>query len=257
MENTVHYYQQQSELRVSIEKKFKNLVQLKKEENQADFNELLLKMLPEVKKYINQRLQTAIHKGHFSKGKYKAEDFMDQLFVEVYDSIEDVSNDNEFYVWLFNKTNDLLEATIVEEEFDNLFFKNIDDYTKPEWDDMVEKYSVEADGDLILNEDLDDISYHKTNYLLKQVFIEDNEKALIEQLDKKLSDDDIDRHVKMLLHNLPASMQTVFDLFTKQSFSLHEIAVIMKRDVKEVEVLLDKARKGLYTSLFNRFLNDD
>lgn len=149
----------------------------------------------------------------------------------------------------------MLEDIIVEEEFDEFFFKNIDDYSKPEWDEMQENFSTDGGGDLLLLEELDDMSYNHNDYTLNHVFVEDNQKALIEKLDKKLSKEDISKHIEMVLHNLSLAMQTVFELFTKQGFTLEEIAKIMKRDVKEVEKLLNDARKGLYTSLFNRHLS--
>jgi hypothetical protein len=179
MENTVSYLQQQKELRISVSKKFSDLVQLKFERNQKKFNQLLLKILPEVKKHIKQRLDAAIHNGHFSKGKYRAEDFIDQLFIEVYDSIGEVNNKNEFYIWLFKKTKELLDNIIVEEEFDDFYFVDINDYSKPERDEMVEKFSIEADGNFVMKEDLDDPSYQNSKFTLNHVFIEDNEKELI------------------------------------------------------------------------------
>lgn len=254
MKNSTTYLQKQKEIRLTISSKFSDLVQLKKAGDEIAFNKMLLDILPELRNYINQRLNAAIHKGHFSKGKYKADDFIDQLFIEVYDNLEEINDEDAFTIWLFKKTNELLEEAIEEEEYDDLFLRNIDEYSKPEWDEMQEKYSVEADGDLVMKEDLDDISYHHTEYLLNHVFVEDNEKELIEKLDSTLSKEDINRHIAMVLHNLPQPMQTAFELFTKQSFTLSEIAEIMKRDIKEVEKLLNEARKGLYTSLFNRHM---
>jgi hypothetical protein len=95
-----------------------------------------LKIIPEIRKYVNGQLNTAIKKGHFLKNKFKADDIIDQLFITIYDNIEEVQNEKYFYLWLFKKSNDLLDDIIVEEEFDEFFFKNIDDYSKPEWDEM-------------------------------------------------------------------------------------------------------------------------
>lgn len=252
MKSTITYYQRQKEFRVFVENTFPGLIKSKKEGDQASFNEKLLKILPEVKKYINGRLITAIKKGHFSKGKYKADDFIDQLFIEVYDHIEEVEKEKDFYLWLFKKTNELLEDTIAEEEFDDFFFKNIDNYSKPEWDEMVEKFSTDGDGDLLMIEELDDSSYNKNDYVLNHVFIEDHEKELTAEIDKALSEDDINRHINMVLHNLPLAMRDAFDLFTNQGFTLEEVAKIRNSSVKEAEKLLKDARRSIQVSLFNR-----
>jgi len=92
-------YQNKTEFRLLVTQTFQNIIQLKKDNNRSSFNELVLKIMPEMRKYINGRLNTALKKGHFSKGKYKADDIIDQLFIEIYDTIEDIDNENEFYLW--------------------------------------------------------------------------------------------------------------------------------------------------------------
>ena len=253
MGNTLKYHEKYREFRVTVAQTFPNLIQLKKEEDKASFNKEVLKILPEIKKYLTGKLNTAIKKGHFSKNKYKADDFIDQLFIEIYDHIDEIKNENDFYLWLFKKTNELLDDTIVEEEFDNLFFKNIDTYTKPEWDEMEEKYSTDGGGDLLLIEELDDMSYNHNDYTLNHVFIEDKEKGMVENLDKELSEERIHNQIVMVLENLPLSMRTVFELFTNQQFTVKEIAEIRNSRVEEVEQLLKGAKKALQISFFNRY----
>ena len=258
MQTNMSYYQNKKEFRLFVANTFSNLLQLKKEGDQASFNELVLKIMPQIRQYVNRQLNIAIKKGHFSKNKYKADDIIDQLFIEIYDNIEDVQNEKEFYLWLFKKTNDLLSDIIVEEEFDDLFFKNIDDYSKAEWDAMQEKYSSDADGDghLRMIEEFDDMSYNHNDYTLNHVFIEDKEKVLTEKIDKDLSEEQIQSHIAMVLSNLPLAMQNVFELFTNEHFKLEEIAVIRNSTVEAVEKHLNDTKKALQASFFNRYSID-
>jgi len=253
MDTSFSHYKKQDVLRLRIEHAFQDLVTFKKEQNKDAFNRQLLKILPEVKKYINGRLNTAIRKGHFSKNKYKADDFIDQLFIEVYDHIDEIKKEKDFYLWLFKKTNELLEDIIVEEEFDNFFYKNIDTYSKPEWDEMAENFSTDGDGDLVMLEELDDSSYNHNDYTLNHVFIKDDETELAKQLDKSLHDDDVNKHIHMVLHNLPLPMRTVFELATQQHLNLEEIAQLKNITHKDVEKLFNDAKKALQISLFNRY----
>ncbi|MGB3344197.1 MAG: sigma-70 family RNA polymerase sigma factor [Aequorivita sp.] len=256
MKSTVKYYQQQKEFRVFVAQAFPDLIQLKKENDQASFNSLVLKIMPQIRQYINNQLKAAIKKGHFSKNKYRADDIIDPLFIEIYNNIEEVKDEKKFYPWLFKKTNDLLEDIIVEEEFDDLFFKNIDDYSKPEWDEMQEKYSTDGGGDLLMVEELDDMSYNHNDYTLNHVFIENNEKALIEKIDKDLSEEKIQKHITMVLNNLPSAMRNVFEMFTKQHLGLEEIAEIRNNTIEEVDQLLKDAKRALQVSLLNRYTVD-
>ena len=253
MENTGQSYSR-SKYYLTVVESFSDLKRLKKEGKREDFYQLILKIIPKIKKYINGRLERAISNGHFSKNKYSAEEFIDQLFIEVYDHIDEVQNAENFYTWLFKKTEDLLEDTIVEEEFDEFFFRNINDYTKREWEEMEEKYSVDASGDLqMLDElDADDASYNN-EYKLDKVFVENDEQELMEKLDSELSQEKIQRHMKMVLHQLPLQMQIVFDLFTHYNLSLGEIAEIRGRTIEEVRQLLFSAQKSLKTSIYNRY----
>jgi len=257
MKTSISYFETKTEFRLFVTKSFSSLVQLKKEENKTSFNQLVLKILPEIRKYVNQRLNTAIKKGHFSKKKYKADDIIDQLFITIYDNIEEVENEDNFYLWLFKKTNDLLEDVIVEEEFNELFFKNIDDYSKPEWDEMQEEFSIDGEGDLLLLEEIDDVTYNEKEYCLEKVFVEDDEKELVEKLDTQLGEDKVNEHIEMVLHNMPAAMRIVFYLFTNQKLKIDEIAEIQKKSIPEIEKLLSDAKKVIQRSLFNRYSVDN
>jgi DNA-directed RNA polymerase specialized sigma24 family protein len=253
MENQNTYYKIRKELRISIKQTLPNLIKLKKEENKVAFNKLLLEVVPDIRKYIIKRIKTAIQKNHFPKNKYVPNDFIDQLFIETYDHIEELKVENDFYLWLFKKTNELLEDTILEEEFDEFFFKNIDDYSKPEWDAMQENYSTDGGGDLLMIEELDDMSYNHNDYTLNHVFVENKEKAMIEKIDNDLNAEEIQSHIAMVLHNLPLAMRNVFELHTNQHLELEEIAHIRNNTLEEVEQLLKDAKKALQVSFFNRY----
>jgi len=258
MQTDISYFQNRKEYRLFVTRSFPDLIKLKKEGDQTSFNALVLKIMPQIRQYINTQLNTAIRKGHFSKNKYKADDIIDQLFIEIYDHIEDVEQDENFYLWLFKKTNELLDDISVDEEFDDYFLKNIDDYSKPEWDAMQEKYSSDADGDghLRMIEEFDDRSYNHNDYTLNHVFIENDEKDLVKKIDKDLSAEEIQHHIAMVLHNLPLEMRNVFELFSIQHLELEEIAQIKNKTFEEVDRLLKEAKKAIQLSFFNRYSID-
>ncbi|TXD48623.1 RNA polymerase sigma factor [Polaribacter sp. IC073] len=253
MNNLATHLEIRKELRISINQKLPNLIKLKQENFDVPFYDVLLEIVPDVRKYIIKRIQTAIQKSNFPKDKFSPNDFIDQLFIETYEHIENFSNEDEFYIWLYKKTDELLDDALVEEEFDELFFKNIDDYSKPEWDEMQEKYSVDGGGDLLMIDELDDISCHHNNYVLNHVFVENIEKALIEKIDKNLNNEEIQSHIALVLHNLPLAMRTVFELYTNQHLELKEIAEIRNITLEEVTQLLKDTKKALQVSFFNRY----
>ncbi|MBU3024491.1 sigma-70 family RNA polymerase sigma factor [Zobellia galactanivorans] len=251
--DTLEYYENKKEFNVFVASTFSDLTRFKEQNDQTSFNKLLLKDLYQVRRYIGKRLAAALSKGNLPKGKYKVDDFVDQLFIEAYTNFFEVDSEEQLHPWLFKKADELLEETIVDEEFDDYFLKNIDDYSRPEWDAMEEKFSTDGDGDFVMIDELDDISYAKNDYVLNHVFIEDHNKELIAQLDKELGRENIRRHTTMVLHNLPLPMRTVFELATEFHFSVDEIAMIRNQSLEEVKQLLENARKTLEVSFFNRY----
>lgn len=253
MENKNAYYQIRKEFRISIKRILPNLKRLKKETDKPEFYDLLSEAMPNLRSYIIKRIKTATIKNHFPKNKYNPDEFIDQLFIEIYNHIENFSDEDEFYIWLYKKTNNLLEDAINEEEFDDLFFKNIDDYSKQEWDEMEENFTAENDGDLIMQEELSDISYHQNPFTIQDVFIENTENELIKQIDKNLHQEEVDRQLQFVLHNLPSQTQNVFELYTKHHLTIAEIAKVKNISINHTKQLLEDSRKLLKTSLFNRY----
>lgn len=244
----------QPTLRVIVEESFTRLVTFKKEKDYDHFNSELLKVLPEINRYISKRLKTAVKKGKVNKNMLSPNDFSDQLFIEVYDHLEDIKNDKELYPFLFKTVDNLLEDSLIEEEFDHVFFDNIDTYSKPEWEAMEENYGRDGDGDFVMVEELDDISYNKNNYTLNQVFITDTEKELAKKLDASFNKERLERHIAFVLDKMPLPMRAVFQLYVDQGFSLEEITKIRKISVAQVEQYLANARKILRDTLYKRFL---
>jgi len=142
----------------------------------------------------------------------------------------------------------LEEGKLAKEVFDN-----IDDYAKIEWDEMEEKFTTDGDGDLIMFDELDDISYHKKDYILKNIFLEDNQDENMAKLDQDIRASEIQKHINMVLFKLPRPVQKVYELFTVHQFNIPEIAKIQNRTEVEINALLNAALKSLKLSILGRF----
>tara|TARA_R110002051_G_scaffold48308_2_gene95294 strand:+ start:42635 stop:43393 length:759 start_codon:yes stop_codon:yes gene_type:complete len=243
-----------NDVRIIMKETYAKLVSFKRKENRVSFNSELLKVLPQIYRYVSKRLNSAVANGKLNKGMFNPNDFTDQLFIEVYDNIDDMKTENELHIFLFKKVDELLEDSLIEEEFDHVFFDNIDSYSKPEWDAMEENYTQDADGDFLLLEELDDTSLDKSNYSLDHVFITEEEKQLADKLDATLNKERIYRHIQLVLNKMNMPMRTVFELFTNEGLTTQEIAEIRKTTITQVEELLTSARQLLKDSFEKRFL---
>jgi len=231
-----------------------HLKQMKQQTDKHAFNETLTRLLPGLRNYIGRRLSRAIRKGLMPKRKYRVNDFVDELYLLAYDHIEQLPSGDELRSWLFEQADQLLDRTISTEEFNKSFMEHVDSYSKLEWEEMQEKFTADADGDLIMEEELDDPSYPKHDYSLEDVFVEDKEKSLLEKLNKELTAEEIHQHIDMVLHQLPLQVQAIFELATQQHFEPEEIARIRNLSVEEVEKHLADARKFIRISFEKRFL---
>ncbi|SHK38639.1 hypothetical protein SAMN04488007_2920 [Maribacter aquivivus] len=243
-----------NDIKIIMKETYSRLVTYKRKENRESFNKELLKVLPQIYRNVSKRLNSAVVNGKLNKGMFNPSDFTDQLFIEVYDNIDDIRSENELHVFLFKKVDELLEDSLVEEEFDHVFFDNIDTYSKPEWDAMEENYTQDGDGDFLLLEEMDDKSLDKSNYSLNHVFITEEEKKLADKLDASLDKERIYNHMQLVLDKMNLPMRTVFELFTNEGLTTEEIADIRKTTLVKVEELLSSARQLLKGSFEKRFL---
>ena len=232
MENTLHYDKKQAEFHRFVNDNYENLKRLRTEDKRAAFNELLLKVLPDIRRYITRGLRIALERGVISHNKFKPDDIFDQLIIDVYDHLEEVHDKDEFHAWLFKRAEKLLDDMEVEEEFESYFYDNIDEYSRAELAEMKEAFSTDGDGDLVMMEELDDISYKSHRYLLKNIYL-----------------DDLDT----VLFQLPPNMRSIFELATEQLFSIDDIARIKGVSIERIEKTLDRARELLRDSLKDRF----
>lgn len=249
-------YENKKEFHLFVEKTYTDLVRSKEKDDRAEFNALLLRILPEVKRYITKKLNTALAKGLISKNKYRPEGIKNQLFLEVYDHFDEIDGKEHLRPWLFKKADELLDDILTEEEFDEFFFKNIDDYSKPEWDAMEEEFSTDGDGDLVMLNELDDISYRQKEFILDPIFVTEGKKEMAANLDKQFDNEALEKHRDLVLRHLPMPVRDVFELATEYQFPIEQIASIRNQSLEKIQTLLEAARKSLETSFLNRYLKD-
>ncbi len=255
MKNPLHYDQRQAEFHRFVTGNFEPLKRLRAEGRAEAFNALLLKVLPDVRRYLTRGLRIALAKGVISHNKYKPEDLFDQLIIDVYDSLEEVGDEEQFHAWLFKRAEKLLDDMEVEEEFASYFYDNIDDYSRAESDQMEESFSTDGDGDLVMLEELDDISYKDHEYLLKNVFLDDSHEDMMALMERNDEAALPRRMMESALFRLPPTMRSIFELATEHLFTLEDIALIKGFPIDKVEKMMDRARELLQTTLKEEFFD--
>ena len=254
MEKTIREHEQRDQYQELAKKLFAVLSKLKMEGNSAEFNKQLLKIIPPLHQYIERRLRTALTRKLLPQGKYQAEYYVDELIIHVNDDFEGIKGPNDFYPWLFQKADLLIEATTEKEVYDASILDNLENYSRLEWDGLEEKFSREADGDLVFLEELDDISYRNYDRPMTSYFFGEDQQLLIRRLDEEFGREQIDRHLDIVLYHMPLEMQVVFDLLVYHHFSLEEIARIRNSSKEKVSQLLNEVQEIMGMSLYRRYI---
>ncbi len=236
---------------------FRELIHLKEEEDQEAFNKLMQTILPDVEGYIARRLSASVRNDYIPKGKYRVEEFVNELYLLAFEHVAEIEDQKDLPFWLFEKADELLHKTFVEEEYNTHFLDNLERYTEAEWIQMQENYSIDGEGEPTLLEEFDDPSYPKYDYRLADVFIEDPEEKWIENLNGEIGEGRVHRYIDMVLHRLPAPMKSIYDLAVNQRFSLREISKIKVISEYQVGVYLTKVRQSIRKSLEKRYPKDE
>jgi len=248
--NTNNELKQRSTFTIEVHKK---LVNYKKVNDRKNFYDLMKQIMPGVRKYIKKIFFKLVRNKQIPKGKYKVNDFIDTLYINAFDNIQGVENSENLYAWLIKQADILLEDTLIEEDFNNVFFKNIDDYTKAEWDEMEENYFIDADGDLVMEEEADDIFLPKNDYTLKDVFIENIDDDLMKTISEHMEKDQINRNIKMFAGQFSLLEYSIFELNSNHALTAIQIAEIKKIPVSKVEDLLENMKCSIKSIFRKRF----
>ena len=252
MENTRQFDTRQAEFDKFVNDNYETLKTLKETDQREAFNELLLKVLADTRRYLTRGLRVALSKGVISHNKYEPEDLSDQLIIDVYDHLEEAGDKDQFHTWLFKRAVKLLDDLEVSEEFDTYFYDNIDDYSRAELEKLQEPWSADGDGDFILMDNLDDISYKDHTYIMKNIFLDDAHEDMMALMESKDSRESTQRYLNAVLYRLPPVMRSVFELSTEQLFTAEEISRIKGIPEGQVETMLERAKELLRESLKDR-----
>jgi RNA polymerase sigma factor (sigma-70 family) len=229
----------------------KRLAKAKREKDEQKFKNLINNMLPSLRSYIARRLNMAHSTGVIRKHRLIPEEVIDQVYIRLYDEYRDQAPKN-LETWVYRTADEVLEEQLKEEAFEKEFLVELQKIEDIELSGLEETFTTDAEGELIMDEDLDDVSYTRKLYDPVE-FIQDNEtleiiESSFSEFDKRRMHDEIQR----LLLVFPEDERTVFDLFWIVGLSMNQIASIRGIPVTRIEEILRKVGLHLRKRLANR-----
>jgi len=193
--------------------------------------------------YVKQRIRVAENLGIFPRNMYKSNEIIDEVVLKVYEEdLHKSLNQDDLRIAMFKLTFDRMNELLESEEWhkDSISTKLI---LEDELKQLEENFTMDADNDLIMNEDLDDISYHlndKEGVSLPYDEQEEGVKVLF-GLDTSETDGfwQDRKEIRKLYYKLPLTTSNIVDLYILGKLSFAEIASILKTEMAEVKEIVN------------------
>lgn len=217
---------------------------------QTEFDKKVLSAIQHLHAYIKHRLYIAESTGVLPRNMYTSNDIIDEGVAKYYSKginidLEEMAIKLDLFKIVDNDLNELLKkeafhkktqstSTILEEELDSLD----------------ETFTLDADMDYVMDEDLEDISYQQDNKHKHLFLYDDNNSSVINALEME---DMSVQHTKKLLGRfytwLPMNITDVVDLFVFGKLSFEEISKIKDIEMKRVERIFESVQRSFRKNL--------
>jgi len=224
----------------------KQLYRHKEENDFEQFYNKISSLVPDLKKFTARSLMAAECQGAIDRGFYSAEGILDEIYLEVFKDFTAILDEERIKIILFSKAAQKIEEKkIIEQETPD--YLPTEKMLKQELDALDEKFTTQADGDLILNTELDDISYKQPRQRPSNVILD---RTLEQQLIKKLDMSDTllpsleRRTIFGALYNfIPTRSKSVLGLYAFGNRSVHDISEILEVPEEVVDRIMEKLKE--------------
>lgn len=197
--------------------------------------------------YVKQRIRVGENLGIFPKRMYQANGIIDEVILSVYENkkLERFDPDN-LKIKMFDLVNKRLKNLFEEEKWHK---KTISTklLLEGELKGLEEILTVDGDNDLIMTEDLEDISYCQVDYT-EVLPYEDEQDIVFTFLDithehpiNNLKNSGYE--MTKSYYKLPVQTTNIVDLYILGKLSLQEISHILEIEIVEVKRIIDYVKK--------------
>ena len=203
--------------------------------------------------YAKQRIRVGEKLGYFPRNMYKSSEIIDEVVLEIYEKGVHKSKDaDELRIIMFGLLNSKMTSLYKSEEWHKESFST-KLILEAELRQMEENFTSDAGNDLIMNEDLDDISYHQNNGGPKDLPYDESEEGVktflgLDQIEKYQENNDRN-DLRKVYYKLPVNTSNIVDLYILGKLSFHEIATILKMEVSEVKEIVNSVRETIKNQL--------
>ena len=188
--------------------------------------------------FVKQRIKVGENLGIFPKNMYRTNEIIDEVILEIYENgIHEEMDVDQLRLMMFDLSNSKLLSLFENEKWHkkSISTKHILD---EELSQLEEDFTMDADNDLIMNEDLDDISYHQEDHIQLLPY-EDAQENVLSFLDVKDSTQfknfKNDNDLTKTYYTLPIQTSNVVDLYILGKLKMQVRSSSLQLEVVEVK----------------------
>lgn len=222
------------------------------EKYHKEFGKKILHAIPSLNPYVKHRLYLAETVGIIPRKMYQANGIIDDAISKLYEDYEGwINDDNKIKLKLFSLVNNKLDELYKKEDFHKNTL-SINKILEKEMEQLDETFEIDLDQDLLMKDELDDISYHQHDDNFVYLY-EDAEKNIIRSMeiddDRENLTEERRRALNKVYNWLPFEISNIADLFIFGNLSYNEIAQIKGIDALEVQNIIQNVRKSFRKNL--------
>lgn len=231
----------------------KNTEVTKEEKKHLEFNKKVLSAVEHLHPYVKHRLFIAETSKIVPKNMYKTNGLIDDAIVKLYEEYgEKIIDSTELKLKLFKLVDKRLDELFKNEEW-HLDTMSTSRILNKELKQLEEKFMLDAEEDLIMSDELDDISYHQKD-TQKEIFLyDDAEQNIIKTLDIYDIRNELNTEKRKVLNRiyswLPQEMSNMVDLYIFGKLNFQEIGIVRDIDASEVKATITFVKKSFRKNL--------
>jgi hypothetical protein len=214
------------------------------------FNKKVLSAVPHLHPYVKHRIYIAESTGIIPKNMYSSNGIIDECIIQLYANGYDIeAESNVIKLQLFKLVDEYLTELFKKEAFHQQT-TSTDAILQDELSRLSEDFTMDADADLILNTELNDISYHQHDQDPHIYLYSDKETSFLNAFEiKDLSKSKAPTVVHKFYSWLPLNVSSIVDLYLFGHLSFEEIAKIKEQETRRIASIFDKVKKSFRTHL--------
>ncbi|NPA43329.1 MAG: sigma-70 family RNA polymerase sigma factor [Chlorobi bacterium] len=227
---------------------FEKLKQHKADQNRADFNELLTKFLPKLERYVRHRIRVMELEKKLPRNYYAPADVIADVYLKIYEKFDEIHDERQLRTEMFKLADEIIQDYVNQHKYPP---KSVPyhDLLKEELKMLEEEFTADADGELVLIEELDDIEYKQDEFKRKiYLFDREAERAFAAALglsEEDFKDEKFRAIFGNMYANLPDTARHILDLLSQGGLTPEEVAAVMDVKKSDVIAVIERIRKLL------------